>query len=420
MAVVARLTGVNVLVVVIAFVTSPVLARALGPAGRGEVAAIFAVLTLAPWISELGMTAFLCRERARRTQPLGVLLGSTMPITLGSSLVGVLAAIPVAHALGRGRNEVITFIEIGLFLLPATVFMQTLYGVALGDERWRLVMLTRVLSTGIAGISIVALSLAGHLTVETAAVSYLAAGMLSGIPFLLTLRGSLPWTVDRSLAAVGLSFGVRSWLSTLASNGNTRLDQLLMAAMVSSRQLGLYALAFTLASASGALVSGVANALMPRVAVGEPALAARACRVTVMFVVVGGALVALSSSVAVPFVFGSAFNDAVPMLIVLLGASVFFVPGQLLGSALIVAGNPAAAARSQVLGLVITVPALILVLPFAGGMGAAWVSLVSYTATFVVALRAAMRLFGLPPWAFVLVTRGDVHWLRSRLRPGMR
>jgi O-antigen/teichoic acid export membrane protein len=420
--VVLRLTGVNILVPLLAFVTSPILARTLGPVGRGEIAAIFAVVSIAPWISELGLTAFLSREHARRSQPLGILLGTTMPIILAASLVGVTLAVPLAHVLGRGRPDVVFFIEVGLFLLPLGVFLQTLYGVAIGDQDWGLIMLVRVLSTGGTAGAIVVLSLLDALTVNTAAATYIVFGIVANAPFLVELRGSRPWRFVRPIASAGLAFGVRSWLSTLANVGNVQLDQLLMAGLVTSRQLGLYALAVTLATASGSLVGATSIALVPRVAAGESELAARACRVTLLAVVVSGIVMGSTSPVLVPFIFGRAFVGTIPMLVVLLGASVLSVTSQVLGPALIAGGNPSATARGQVAGLAVTVPALIVVLPFAGGLGAAWVSLAAYGVTFGIILRAAARTFALPYRTLLIVTREDLRWLSAQLRgrPGMK
>lgn len=413
---VARLTGVNVLIVLFAFITSPILARTLGPSGRGEVAAIFAIVVIAPWIGELGMTAFLSREHARRSHPLGVLLGSTMPITIAGSLVGVALAVPLAHLIGHGRQEVTEFIELGLFLLPVSVFAQSLYGVAVGEQRWNLVMLVRILAVAGTAVVIIVLSLLGSLTVSSVAITYIAWGILSNLPYLVCLRGSRPWRFRRRLARTGLAFGVRSWLSTLANTGNAQLDQVLMAGLVSSRQLGLYALAVTLATASGSLVGATANALFPRVAAGESDLAARACRVTAFLVTGLGIAIAVTSPVFVPFIFGRPFTGSIPMLIVLLGAAVFNVPGQVLGSALIAGGNPGATARGQVAGLVFTVPALVIVLPFAGGLGAAWVSFVSYGITFGIILVAARRTFDVGYKKLLIVTGSDIGWLWARVR----
>jgi O-antigen/teichoic acid export membrane protein len=413
--VVARLTGANLLIVAFAVVTSPILTRTLGPSGRGEVAAVFAVVGISPWISDLGITSFLGRERARGTQPLGELLGSITPIVLITSLVGVAAAVPLAHLLGQGRPVVVEFIEIGLFVLPLNAFLQILLGVVVGEQRWRFVMLVKILNSGGTAAAIVTLSLLGSLTVTTVAITYVTAGVLANVPLLIVLRKSRPWRFLRPTARTGLAFGLRSWLSTLANLGNASLDQVLMAGLVSSRQLGLYALAVTLSTTTSALVGATVNALFPRVAAGESQLAARACRVTVLLVGLSGVAIGVTSPIVVPFVFGHAFSAAIPMLIVLLCATLFFVPSQVLGSALVAAGNPSATARAQIAGLVVTVPALILVLPVWGGIGAAWVSLGAYAVTFAIILVAARKTFSLSARTLLIARRSDVGWLLGPL-----
>jgi O-antigen/teichoic acid export membrane protein len=419
-AVVLRLTGVSLLLPLFAFITSPILARVLGPVGRGQLAAIFAVVSIAPWISELGMTSFLAREHSRASYPVGTLLGSTMPIALAASLVGVVLCVPIAHLVGGDRTDVVEFIEIGLLVLPLAVFSQMLYGVAVGAQHWGLVMSTQILSAVGTASTIVILALLHALTVKTAATAYIVFGVVASAPYLAELRGSRPWRFNRPLARNGLVFGVRSWLSTVANTANYQLDQLLMAGLVSSRQLGLYSLAATVATVSSALINSTASALIPRVAAGESELVGRACRVTLSTVLLFGIGVGSTSPVVVPFVFGSAFDDMIPMLVVLLGASVFSVVSQVLGSALIAGGNPSAAARSQLAGLAITVPALIVVLPFAGGLGAAWVTLAAYGVTLLIALRAAAVTFALSYWTLLVITRQDLRWCWLHVRRRIR
>jgi O-antigen/teichoic acid export membrane protein len=412
--VVWRLTGANALLAVLAVVTSPILAHALGPGGRGELAAIFTVLTLAPWISDLGLTAYLARERALG-RDVSLLLGSVIPVAMAASLVGVAAAIPVAHLLGRGRADVTFFVALGLFLLPLSVFIQTLYGLVLGEERWRIVVWVRVLSAALPAVAIVALSLAGSVTVSHVSIAYLAAGILGNIPLLIALHGSRPWRFQWSVSVSSLIFGLKSWIGTVANTANARLDQLLMAGLVSSTQLGLYALAVTLSTISSSLITAVANALFPRIAGGEFRLGAQACRIAITLVLVLSLLIAACSPTLIPIVFGQAFSGAVPMLIILLGASVCFVAVQILSSTVTAGGDPASVARAQAVGLAITIPGLIIFLPGYGGVGAAWISLVSYLATLAVVLRAAVRLFELPVHTFLIVRRSDITWLRTRL-----
>lgn len=414
--VVARLASVNSVVVLAALVTSPILARALGPSGRGDVAAILVVLGLAPLLCDLGLYVYISRERARGVRRLGDVLGSTLPIVLAGALTGVFLAVPIAHAIGRGRDDVTLFIALGLLLLPLTAFFQVLYGVLTGAQRWQPVIIAKLLTAGGSTLLIVALSIVGGVTVSSVAIVLIVSSVVGNVPLLVALRGSRPWRFRSKIAREGLAFGARSWVWSLAGTSVVKLDQLLMAVIVSSRELGLYALAVTLATASAPLTGAVVTALLPRVAAGDPTLAARSCRVAIFVALVYGIALGIVSPFLIPLVFTSGFTGAVPMLLILLLAHVFFVPTQVLGTALIAAGSPGAAARSQIVGLGVTVVGLVIALPLAGGVGAAIVSVLAYAATSAVVFVAAVRAFGVPPARFLIVNASDIRWCKDRLR----
>lgn len=413
--VVSRLAGASYANILFALITSPIIARTLGPAGQGQVTAIFAVLSIAPWVSELGLTAFLGREQARRSRSPSTLLGSTVPIAMVTALCGVALAVPLAHLLGRGRPQVVEFIELGMFLLPISATIQLLSGLAGGSQRWGLVIAPKLISASIGSLGIVVLAVEHRLTVTTLAVTYLLAGLVANLPLLVLTRGTWPWHFSRRVARAGLSFGTRSWLSTIAASGNAYLDQVIMAGLVSSRQLGLYALAVSLATGTGSLVAAAASAMFPRVAMGEVDLAARACRVSVLLTLLPGACLVACSPWVVPLVWGGRFTDAVPMLAVLQVASVFYVPAQVLGAGLAAAGRPTAPAVAQAAGLAVTVPGLIILLPVAGGLGAAYVSLAAYAVTFAVTVTVAARTFRMRYVEMLVATPTDVRWLYGRI-----
>jgi len=114
---VSKLTAVNLMGLLAALVTTTVTARALGVDGRGQLAAILAVLTAAPYVFDLGLTHWLGRERAsggHRTE----LLGAALPVAFVASLISVIGALPLSHAIGAGRSVVVTFLQIGLSQCP--------------------------------------------------------------------------------------------------------------------------------------------------------------------------------------------------------------------------------------------------------------------------------------------------------------
>lgn len=85
--VVASLTGLNGVIILTGLVTGPITARALGAEGRGELAAIIVVLSLAPWVLDLGVSVWVGRERARGASRADV-LGAALPVALACSMLG--------------------------------------------------------------------------------------------------------------------------------------------------------------------------------------------------------------------------------------------------------------------------------------------------------------------------------------------
>jgi len=414
-AVVGQLTGVNVVALAAALVSGPITARTLGPDGRGELAAIVSVLTVAPVLLELGLSHWLRRERARGARR-SDLLNAALPPAVGGSLFGVILAVPLSELLGQGRPVVTLFLMAGLLLMPISVVLHVLVGLVVGESRWKLYSATRIVSSVLPVVAIVILALAGWLTVASAAAAYLAGTLIAGMLLLPLLRGVNVLSVNREQMRVATAFGAKSWLSQVAGAANVRLDQVLMAGLVSSQQLGLYAVAVTVASVAHGLVLAVSTALFPRVAEGDAGLAARSCRATICIVGTVAAGLAAVSPTLVPFVFGADFDAAIPMVRVLLLASIPLAASVVLASALVAVNQPSAAMRAELSALAVTAPALVAFVPGAGGIGAAVISLVAYSVRFAVQLRFACPAFQVPPSAFILPTTQDLAWFRSKLR----
>lgn len=412
---VAKLWGVNALLLLLSFASGPILARALGADGRGQLAAILVPLTIAPWLLDFGMGAYVARESARGTN-LGVVLGSMAPISLVAPMVVVILSGDIAHAIGQGRPTVEQFLRIGLVFMPVAVICTTAMGALWGQQRWRVHSLIRLFPPAGATAGFVVLLAVGELDLESAAIVSLVTLAVGFLPLVVTLRRVGRWRFDRQISSEGFRFGLKSWLATVASVSNARLDQLLMALVVSSQELGLYAVAVSVAYLTASFISAVATALFPRVAQGDEEVIPRASRISVLLVVLGGFSLAAVSPVAIPFVFGSDFKNAVPMAMVLLVGSVLVAVNQVLGSALAAAGHPDAVMRAQMYALAVSVPALLLVLPSSGGIGASVIATVTNGIAAGVVLRRSTMTWGGGLADYLVPRASDLSWLRFRWR----
>jgi O-antigen/teichoic acid export membrane protein len=416
------LTVANVIGAATGFITGPLLARALGAAGRGDLAAIIVPLSLAGPVLGLGISGFAYRELPRG-RPFEEVVGSLGVPLLVIGMLTAAAAIPIADALAGGRETVRTFLIVG-FLATPLVLIGGLLAASLGaTERWRAVFATNLIPFLVPFVAIVALYVLGRLTVATAAAVTIGGSLLAVVPALEMLTTARRPVFRRSIARNGVSFGLKAWVGGLAMLANLRLDQLLMVTLVAPRVLGLYAVATTISGASGLATGALVPPLMTRVAAGEMYLLPQAVRIVVTATVGLNLLLALLTPAILSLLFGPAFHGAIEMALVLLVASVPYAGANVLSAGLQADGAPLIPTVAEGIALVITVAGLVTLLRPLGGIGAAIVSLAAYSASFLFQLVMARRRTGVPVSGFLVPSRADARWARgliARMRLRLR
>jgi O-antigen/teichoic acid export membrane protein len=393
--VVARLSGANAAFMAAGLITGPLLARSLGPSGRGALAAVAVPVSLGPVLLGLGLPAFVTRETSRR-EPVGDLLGSVGLLYLAIGALTAAAALPISSYFAQGREPVRVALLIAMLAMPLLLLGTLLLGIANGQQRWKAVLGARLAPAAVALLGTTVLFALGVLALPEAAALVLAAAFAAIVPTLGVLRGAGRLRVRRALVRRSLRFGLPAWLWQASTLTNARLDQLLMVSLVAPRQLGLYAVAVSLAGVTNIFAGALGPALLPRVARGEEALGAQLCRVSLLVSVLVGIGLAALCPLALPLLFGASFGAAVPMALVLIAASVPNAGTQVLTSALLGVGRPRIVAVSEAVSVGITVVGLLLLLGPLGGLGAALVSAAAYTVTFVILLAGARARLGLP------------------------
>ena len=413
------MAAANLAVVLTGLVTGPLIGRALGPEGRGLLAAIVVPLSLATLILQLSGGEFATRAVARGVRP-GTVVGSLAPQLVALGLLGTLVFIPLSEVLSAGESTVETYLLVGACILPLGVLSALFVGVGTGLHRWSLVAAAQSIPTWVYAAAIVVLFLLDELTVTAAAITTMATGLLVYVP-LARLRSDVRGVRrEKALSREARAYGFRAAIGVIAVTLNGRLDQILMFQLADAEQLGLYAVAVTLALAPNSVISALSSAIFPRVAAGETGLIARSCRVSMLATAVAGVGVAVLAYPMLRFLFGEEFTSAIWMVLILLVAQVVASGSLVLGYSLRSLGHPGTVSLMDVAGLVLTVPGLILLLPGLGGVGAALVSLIAYAITFFALVIATARHTGEPAARFVRFGAGDAREVRAVLAPQVR
>lgn len=404
--------------------TGVLLARALGPELRGALAAAILWPALVSVFGLLGLVESVSYFTARAERPEGDLLGSALVLALGLSVLTIgltAAALPLVLAPQTGK----TLSDAYLYLasIPVVMLTTVLAGYINGRQRYRWVQYLRISVVLVAATCLGAVALAGHLSVHSAIIVYLAANLISAAMAVAMTSRVLqePMRASRETARALISFGLRSFASTAAWRTNERIDQPMIAALLAPAQLGLYVTAVAISSVAGIIGSSV-------IFVGLPAMAAltdaddrrRLASGLIGLTLLASAALTLPLLVGARFLldllFGPEFAVVAPVARILLVAAVVLSVNRAIESMLVGIGRPGQAARAELLSIPVTLVGLVVLLPTIGLVGAGWASLVAYLTAFALMSRSASAALELPLRRLLVPARTDVVMIVRRLR----
>ena len=379
--------------------TGPLLARSLGPDGRGVMAALLAPISLANLMFTFGFPESVNYHVARSS--LGR-RGAIRASLAGGLVSGIVAAgiLIACTPLLFNRYERFSGEERLLALtLPITITFAVYRGAWQGRRRINRINGERALGVTARLFTLVLLVGLGKLTPTNAAWVTVLAGVVGSLVLLSGLRfpTPAPGTVDTTLRQVAVYAGAAA-LGTLGGFVIVRLDQTLLAPLAGARELGYYAVAASLAELPIAFVSGVQDTVATVAAgTGDALMAGNATRVTVALLLPFCGIGAVTAPWAIPLVFGRSFDSSVLMTQILLAGSVASGAAVVLGAGLMAAGRPILRSLSQGLGALVTVPLLLLLVPRLGGLGASLATTLTYillamTMCFLLSRQSGMHM----------------------------
>lgn len=397
--------GATAFIQLLQAVIAVVLARALGPDGRGELAAVILWPTAIMTLGNLGL-AQATTYHAARTPRLGALVGSTLAIVAAESLllVGIgMAILPLALS-GHEADVVRTAQLYLLVFVPLSLLALGTMSILNGLHRFRWFHGLRVLLIGTTFAGIVALGVTGNMTIRSAAAvyagAYLVVALVATTVVLRAMEGAL--RASRRTIRSLLSFGLKSQLSTTMWALNERADQLVISVFLSSASLGLYVVAVTMTSLTTLIGFSFALVALPLLArMGPGRERQRTARTIAAATIIGGAIVSIPLLIAEPLLidllFGESFSGSVDVGRVLLLAAMVFALNRVLEALLQAEGRPLDSSLGEAIGLAVTAAGLALLLPLLGIMGAGVTSLLAYATSAAFLTRRAARALGISP-----------------------
>lgn len=383
--------------------TGIIVARLLGPAGRGQLAAIIAWVSMIAYVGDLGLPVAYTYRAARRPGIQRDLVGNAVLIVVAQwAILAAVGTWALRSALGGQGAPTIHLAIVYLWVyLPLNLLTRYANAIQRGAGDYtsfnavRLcVPVTYIVFLG----SLVAL---GHTSVGAVVAANLLANaatlVLATVLFTSMLRRQSRRTIDKGrwfdprALMQDLRYGLSAHIGTLQPFNRLRVDVLVLTVLLSAHDVGLYMVA--LAGANLLRAQGFAFGL---IAMPEMARERDPGRRKRTLFRLGGATAVITGAAAVValvwarpllrLVYGADFTAAAPILRVMVVGGTAAALYRVLGDGLRGAGYPLRSTVAEVIGLAVGVPALAILTPLAGATGAAVaVAMASFVSLGVVA-----------------------------------
>jgi O-antigen/teichoic acid export membrane protein len=365
-------SAANIAVPLAAFMSAPLLARALTVEERGQVAAVTAAVQLTVALFAVGLpdaaTYFAARSARGPSRR-----GFHLAIAFGA--VGSVALFLAAPLVAPDDIAIQGYVRAAAFAVLPTLVLMVVRGTALGDQRWAVHLADNLLGPFCRLVTLAVLLGFGVLTPLTATLVLVTTGFIG----LLVYAPRRPQTrpplqhVPATQRESVLKFGVGVWIGSLSGVFLSTLDQVLMTSLSTAYQLGLYAVAVSVSQVVLVFNTSLRSVVLSvESRQGDDDRLAATARISTLLTVALSLLVALAAPFVVPALFGREYQGAVILVEILLLSTILGNPGSVAGMGLMARGKPAARSWSLLAAAVVNVTLVLIFVPAGGAVAAAW------------------------------------------------
>jgi O-antigen/teichoic acid export membrane protein len=425
--------GVNIILLPLGIATSVLIARTVGPSGKGSLDLIIATAALLTMILGVSLPSGITFVIAQGKVDPNLLATQLIPVSILQALfaVSILSVLTFA-----GYSQ--TFLpNMGLWIIAGVAcyvwveIVARFWGSILaGRQQIAIVnnaeLIGRVSQFFILFILAGALYLRGQqLSVAVLFLVSLSVNILISLILLKALKFRFHLSRNLNGLKAAAAFALPCYAANTAQFLNYRLDVFVVGFIAGATSVGRYTLAVSLGQLLWLMSNSVASVLLPKVAASNDVElnvrhTSRVSRLSLWATAVGALILALAATQAIPILYGEAFRPSVAALLWLLPGIVAFSVVNVLAAYLGGIGKPRLNLIVSCIALGVTVVLDLTLIPRLNIIGASMASTASYTLGAVLTVILFIRETGTPLREILVPSREDFRVLVSIARPIFR
>ena len=376
-----------------------IIARVLGPSGKGAYTLIILVPTLLAALGNLGIGManiyFIGKERYELKE----IASNSIIAGLGLGIILTFASLIYLFVFQPSFLEGFKlWLFIATLALPAFLIADYFQTILLGENKINQYNLVLLAQSSVILILLAAFLFAFKGGVLEAILAWTGGVLFAAILAILLVRQltKIGWSFHWLLFKDSVKFGVQGHIGNIIGLLNYRLDMILISFFMGVTFVGYYSVAVGLVEALWYFPGAVGTVLFARTSglTTEEANEStpRICRNSIFLTFLAAILLFGLGKTIITLFFGASFLPALKPLWILLPGVVFFTLSKVLGNELNGRGKPIIGTIAAAVSLGVNIPLNLLLIPIWGISGAAFASTISYSLDGLIILIAFLRI----------------------------
>ena len=421
--------GVNIFLLPLGIATSVLIARTVGPTGKGSLDLIIATAALLAMALSMSLPQGVTFVVAQGKVAANVIASQLIFVSMLQACVALVLLVLLSFT---------SYFQLflpnwGLWILGGVVLyvwvdLITKFWAAIliGQQQIAIVNNTEFVGRVTQFVSVFLLGGALYLAGKQLSVGFLflvalSASVLISVLLLASLGFKFQLSRDLSGLKGALAFAVPCYAANLAQFLNYKLDVFVVGFFAGAASVGRYTLAVSLGQLLWLMSNSVASVLLPKVAAstddgGSIRHTAMVTRLSLWATALCGLALAVLATQAIPLLYGEAFRPSIMALIWLLPGIVVFSVANVLAAYIAGIGKPRLNLIVSGVSLIVTIGLDLALIPNLNIVGAAIASTVSYSLSALLLIVFFIRETGASVREVLLPTSGDVRMLVSAVR----
>ncbi|HEC79095.1 MAG TPA: hypothetical protein ENI34_08155 [candidate division WOR-3 bacterium] len=413
----------QVLILPLTVLAGIIIARFLGPAGKGSLTLIVLIATTMKLLGGMGMEFANVYYASKERKSLPNIISNNIVVWLFSTTVLIcifILARPFlcTSILKNIHPQIINFAIIVFPFILGYGFVQTLFQ---GLEKFKEYNILRISEPVTKLTLVVLLIIVFKLNIKGGFIAILLSYVVPVILSIVLIKNYVkyPLSINKKHLVKSIKYGLKGQVGIFFQFFNYRLDMFLVSYYLDIREVGLYALSVVIAEFLWYIPNSISVTLFPKVSAKDTRSAneftRKVSRTSITIMLMAGSVICLVAPFLIRIFYGERFIESVIPLRILIPGVIAFGMVKILTGHLHGRGKPQYGSIVTVCSLLLTILFDLLLIPRLGITGAALATTFAYLFSFVLTLVFFVNVTGLSLKEILIPDFGSVYLVLRRI-----